>query len=67
MLGKIVKIILSIEAIIGLIFGILIIVTPALITDTGVTIDGSGIFILGIVVIGWHGLILAGLTRLHER
>jgi len=66
MLGKFVKIILSVQAIIGLIMGIMIIVSPALLTDTGLTIDASGVFVLGLIVAVWHGIILVGLTRLHE-
>lgn len=65
-LGKFVKIVLGLQALIGVIVGIVIIISPAFLVDSGVQLESGGIFFIGIFVVVWNGIILAGLTKLHE-
>lgn len=66
MIGTIVKIILMIQAGIGLIVGLIIVFSPAFLTDSGVDLNFEGVLFLGIFVIAIEGFFLYGLSKLHE-
>ncbi len=64
MIGTLVKIILMIQAGVGVIIGLLLLVSPALFGNDLSNING---LILGaILVIAFEGFLLYGLSKLHE-
>lgn len=67
MIGLAVKIILMIQAGIGVFAGILIMASPTIFDSTGLNTDFAGIFYIGLFIAIFEGFLLVGLSKLHEK